>query len=879
MIDTCIKGSSSQSTSPSKGTGPCPLVMNEHLGIPRRDEPMTVGVPFPKGILKNTEQVVIRNQGGGIRPVQIQALQFWSDGSIQWGLIDFFADSKALGTEEYLIEFDETTSQINKGKNPFHIHKEINHWIINNGRGQFQVSTRVFRPFEQVSFDGESFLVQEKGHCRLVMEDLQSYEPLISEIYLECEGPVRLTLFMRGQFSDGKDLGPEFFARTSFFADSGLVDIAFTIRNPKAAHHSGGVWDLGDPGSINFKSLVFSIGLEGSGPSRKFWNTSPCASIHNQESAQVSIVQESSGGKNWKSDNHMNHKNELTPRWNGYRVTQDGQLVEEGKRSTPVMGMIRGNKVLKGCIASFWENFPKLIECDEQELRFGLFPERRAESYELQGGEQKTHNFSIQFSHDADSINELGWMQGRMVAASTPEWYSGTQAISYVVPRSEHDHPQFVKLIDSIVDGNDSFKSRRENIDEFGWRNFGDLYADHENIGNNGSKPRVSHYNNQYDCIHGAAIELFRTGDIRWFEMMRDLAKHVIDIDIYHTCEDRPAYNGGLFWHTDHYVDAGKATHRTYSKVNCPPDSDYGGGPSNEHNYTSGLLQYFFLTGDPLARESVKSLADWVFGMDSGIGGIVGLLDPRPKGAASSTVSSDYHGPGRGAGNSINALIDGYLITQDRKYLHKAEALIRRCIHPHDNIDKRNLPDVEHRWSYTVFLQVLGKYLDFKVSRDEIDGMYGYARESLLHYVRWMNEHEVPYSHVFDRVEYPTETWPAQDMRKSNIFDVAAKYTEGTLRKEFLGKADYFYKTAIEDLVKFSTCRLTRPLVLLLVNGYKHAYFQQMQIPELPIPPHPQKFGQPSSFKGQLHEIKILKVWLEMTVRYLQKVVRKSILR
>jgi hypothetical protein len=87
---------------------------------------------------------------------------------------------------------------------------------------------------------------------------------------------------------------------------------------------------------------------------------------------------------------------------------------------------------------------------------------------------------------------------------------------------------------------------------------------------------------------------------------MIDLAKHVIDIDIYHTNEDRPAYNHGLFWHTDHYSDAATATHRSYSQAIMAARGlqDYGGGPSKSTTIRLGSAYYYF-TGDPLAREAV----------------------------------------------------------------------------------------------------------------------------------------------------------------------------------------------------------------------------------------------------------------------------------
>jgi hypothetical protein len=170
-------------------------------------------------------------------------------------------------------------------------------------------------------------------------------------------------------------------------------------------------------------------------------------------------------------------------------------------------------------------------------------------------------------------------------------------------------------------------------------------------------------------------------------------------------------------------------------------------------------------------------------------------------------VSRDYHGPGRGAGNSINALLDAFVLTREAHYRTKAEELLRRCIHSQDVIAQRRFDDVEHRWSYIVFLQILGKYLDIKVEAGELDYMYGYARASLLHYAAWMLEHEVPYKCVLDRVEIPTETWPAQDIRKSNVFKFAAKYAPEPLRNAYLQKASAFFRA----ISSFASVRETVP--------------------------------------------------------------------
>jgi len=541
----------------------------------------------------------------------------------------------------------------------------------------------------------------------------------------------------------------------------------------------------------------------------------------------------------------------------GYRVTADDCVIAEGKRATPIIAVSDDETRVTATVDKFWQNFPKALEVDHNKLSIRLFPRQYRDVYELQGGEQKTHTVWLQFARQHEAIPDVCWWHCRLQPRSTPEWYARSKAISYLTPRNLDKHSDYQALIDTAIEGDNTFFDRRETIDEYGWRHFGDLYADHEAVGHQGEVPLVSHYNNQYDAIYGAIVQYASTVDPHWFILLTDLAKHVIDIDIYHTSEDRSAYNHGMFWHTDHYTDVAAATHRAYSQITITAKGlqDYGGGPSNEHNYATGLLHYYYLTGDPFARETVLNLANWVINMDDGSHHLLGRFDHRPTGLCSSTVSRDYHGPGRGAGNSINALADAFVLTREARYLTKAEELIRRCIHPKDVIAQRYLDDVEHRWSYLVFLQILGKYLDIKVEASDLDYMYGYARASLLHYATWMLEHEVPYKCVLDRVEIPTETWPAHDMRKSNVFKFAAKHAPEGLRSAYLQKAEAFFHACVNDLLSFDTCTLMRPIVILMANGYMQAYFDCCQEETAPLPAAEYDFRVPHAFTPQFSEL------------------------
>ena len=84
-----------------------------------------------------------------------------------------------------------------------------------------------------------------------------------------------------------------------------------------------------------------------------------------------------------------------------------------------------------------------------------------------------------------------------------------------MTPSSQDPNPRYLALVDIAIKGENTFFDRREIIDEYGWRNFGDLYADHEAVGHPGLHPLVSHYNNQYDVIYGAVVQYARSGDRR----------------------------------------------------------------------------------------------------------------------------------------------------------------------------------------------------------------------------------------------------------------------------------------------------------------------------------------------------------------------------
>ncbi len=807
-------------------------------------QPVTVGVPFPKGVLPDPRSIQLLDPDGNPVVVQTEALARWTGGSVKWLRLDFLGTSAERPWE---IVVGEPREGPVKPVGEFTSPKSL---LFGAGGPLFEVKSGPTPRLLSVTRGASRERVI--GWVGLTFrEDRDEVETLqVERIAVEANGPICARVRVIGRF-DGRSKC-RFSARFTAYALSGLLRADVTLHNPRRAKHPGGLWDLGDPGSILFREFGLKVTVDE--PFLKVdWTDEADTPLRDDGGTNVEITQESSGGENWQSRTHVNRLGHVPLRFRGYRARTNATEIA-GARATPILSAETVNWRLSVAVPGFWQEFPKSILAQTDLIKIGLFPEQSPDLHELQGGERKTHTVWFDFA-DRQTETNLSRVYNPIVAHTSPEWYAASGAIRSLSPATADPGNPLDALL-AEVGGPEGLIARREIIDEYGWRNFGEVYADHEAAYYSGPPPCVSHYNNQYDMIRGFALQFLRTGDPRWVELFEPLAKHVADIDIYHTREDKAAYNGGLFWFTDHYKDAATCTHRTYSKGNCKAgDTSYGGGPSAAHNFSEGLLLAHYLTGNPDFRDAVLELADWVIAMDDGRKTPLGLIDRGPTGLASFTFDPAYHGPGRGAGNSIAVLLDGWQVSGNRHYLEKVEELIRRTIHPEDDVDARDLLNVELRWSYTIFLATLARYLDHKAESSEFDLMYGYARASLLRYALWMLIHERPYFDHREQLEYPTEAWAGQELRKGNVLRLAARHAEDPVREALTRRGDELAARGWLDLFGFATRTSARALALAMGEGSRDVALRGRPIESLPGPSRSFEFGRPQTFVSQKHRV------------------------
>ncbi len=806
-----------------------PLRFMETNGIERVEEPVSVGVPFPLGMLGDTSVLRLTGRDGERRPLQCTPLARWKDGSIKWVLLDFQVSLEA-GTERTLLVSMDGKKDDGEDDPVLNLRDGETHYSVDTGAAVFEVGKETFKPFSRIRVMGEEMLKPGGAFLRLTDESGEKLEPLVSGSRVESSGPMRCTIKVTGRFrGESPDCPLNFTARLSFFRNSPLVRMAFTLENPRPAHHPGGLWDLGDPGSVFFRELCQVIPLDMEEDRGVTGEAEPGKPLGNRK--EIFIHQVSSGGENWQSPVHGDREGRVNHPFRGYGVWAEEKMMLSGGRAVPFIRVSGNGREAWATVRHFWQNFPKALVGGAGGILIHLFPEQEGELFELQGGEHKTHTVFMGFADRGAKEGGPGWIHSPLIPRLPVEWYVETRTFDYLVPPREG---AVSGLMNHVVEGAHSFFARREIVDEYGWRNFGEFYADHEARGREGEKPFVSHYNNQYDGVMGTLVQFVRSGDERWFFLCDELCRHVRDIDIYHTQGDRPEYNQGLFWHTEHHLPAETATHRCFSKKQKDEAAlrGYGGGPSLSHVYATGLLYHYYLTGDPASRDAVMELGGFVSSnllmartvsarLMLGVKRARRFMGSRLNGFSGEGFNRVYgpEGPGRAAGNALNTLVDAFAASEERKYLDVAEALIRGAIHPGEDVGKRDLLDVENRWMYTVFLKALGRYLHLKRNLEERDEMFRYGALALLTYADWMVENERTYLENPELLEFPNETWAAQDLRKVCVLIHGAEFAGEERARRYLEKARAIYSAALEQLLGFPTMILTRPLVLMMQNA------------------------------------------------------------
>jgi hypothetical protein len=294
------------------------------------------------------------------------------------------------------------------------------------------------------------------------------------------------------------------------------------------------------------------------------------------------------------------------------------------------------------------------------------------------------------------------------------------------------------------------------------------------------------------------------------------------------------------------------------------------GRPGAGQPPNTAILPAYYLTGAPASREAVLELANWIRSSYEGQGGLLEQLlalkkHELPK--LTALLKGEHPSPHRypftrGTGNYLNALLDASLLAPDKDWLEHAEGVIRRTIHPADNIEKRNLLEVETGWSYLILMTSIARYLYLKSDAGNTDANYSYAKAAFMHYANWMLKNERPFLSDPGQLEFPNDTWVAQDVRKAMLMFQASEL-DPAQTKDFQEKGNHWLAELCGNLAQSKQKHYARILIILMQNYGPQQVSSHQGLAQLTDTPAAADYGTPPRL-----------TWGELAARIVGRLVR-----
>jgi len=527
--------------------------------------PLTAGVPFAQGVLGSVDDLRLLAADGAELPLQVRPLVRWPDGSVKVALIDTALPDEVADGAVLALQYGREVERADVA-DPVEVTREGDALTVATPsiRADFDLQTsglftRLWR--------GEDLVTDPDRPARITIVDEagDAYDTLGApeEITIEEAGPLRAVVRLDGHHTS--DAG-EFFSyqvRLTFFARSPAVRVSYRWGN-----------DMSGSESRQFQGIRFELPLA----------VADAPVTIGADEPVVTTLADDTGIAQLRDDSYSG--------------------AAEGGRAP---GWISAGDVTLAC-ADFWQLYPKAIgvndgalfvdicpdfadgeydDCTERDL-YKLYYYLQGGVYKVRQGVTKVHDLWIDLAGaDGDALAALGGEPP--VLAAPPAWYADSGVFGDFVPETTGRTPRYDDVCRRVYD---SYVGHLESVREYGMLNFGDQWGERG----------ANWANGEYDHHHTAAQMFVRSGEFRWHQRMRDMARHDIDVDLCH-------------WHQSGYA-GGSWTHsigHTGSYIDTKLEGKYGSpraGQTPTHTWTEGTCEHFMLTGDPTAIEAARMISD-----------------------------------------------------------------------------------------------------------------------------------------------------------------------------------------------------------------------------------------------------------------------------
>ncbi len=536
--------------------------VKEFLGFARNHWPVTVGVPFPSGMVTDPSRLTLADDHNAAAPLQTRVLSRWPDGSVRWALLDWQADLEAQQQRVFRV-IPGPPAPASQGVRVRDLADRLD---IDTGPLQFSIPKKRFAWLQQARLNGVDILSGPiSSFFNVDGKRIDGQAP--TSVSITESGPARVRVEIRGRYGAAFD----YIVRVDAFANQPFVRVLHTFEQHSAEAYTS-VRQIGATIPLSLRDKAwYRVGQE----------NAPELSGR-LRSDGISIVQE---------DNET-------------------VVVGGSRRPGRASGWIDVGDEQRGVAVAarfFWEQYPQGFRLQPSGVTYNLWAPEVAPA-KVGMGSAKTHEVTLYF-HDKKpppllAIRALttplrGW--------TDPRWtvFSGALRNS-IIPSPATDtflhelnagYRRYLETADKER-WDDSGQVRcpepaqeRPRHGFYGMFNWGDWnYPGYHDT----TKGCDAWGNLEYDMTQVLALAYAATGERAYHEGMLVAARHFMDVDRIHYQYEHADWVG-----MNHPKNP---LHFTFEL----------GGVDLGHTWTEGLLSYYYLTGDDRALDAARGIADYL---------------------------------------------------------------------------------------------------------------------------------------------------------------------------------------------------------------------------------------------------------------------------
>jgi hypothetical protein len=732
-----------------------PVEITEDQGIARRDEPVTFGVPLPRfpEVLFPRMLGLLGSDGKTVLPSQIRVLSRWHGSRshprapLRWVLVTARLGCPASGSTRVFLSATRDTFPAATGTFPaLEVTETSDSILVDTGVARFAVSRDRFDLLRQVWIDkdgdgeAETALLSEEAPGGLVIRRNDESPPHLSlldnapSVTLEETGPERCLVVVRARIDARCEKRVfrdqlshlDLTAWYSFHRGSPEVRVQLALRYPER-RTSKDIQKGGPECVYEMEDLSLVLPLVASSDAVACFPGEHPVRVPLSPDEITTLYQDSSGGPLWGPPTVP------SPYWatsfRGYQVrissTEDATLkggdglplplsrrpfrvTAQGLRAPGILEWSSDQGQVAVALRDVWQCFPKALRATPGRIEIALFPGEYAVPHHVPGGVQKTHDLWLRFAPPGPRSEETSpgarEFLSPLLVRPEPGQLLRSEALGLfslsdpgLFPFYEESSAAVLRYAPPPGEGRPDVQGdvsrERDDKDLYGWLNYGDHYR-------GGSKNRRTFGNNELDFSRVMLLEFLRRGtpDRLAFDNGRAMARHLMDVDIYHTDRDLPFANHGV------------------RKHDADEWADHSRPPNLSHFWLSGLSLWHHLTGDPGAEEALLEVGRWLAAFERDPKGQPGILD--------------HCNEIRSRGWAILGSLDLYDLTGDVAWIERARRIVHgMVVEPlgtgsflwSGNEFRKGYGGDVVPWQMAYVTEALGRYLWTKRDRGEED--------------------------------------------------------------------------------------------------------------------------------------------------------------